>query len=65
MTNIAEKAYELAEEGFVTWEQIAKGAIAYMSHDDLRDMLRSEELYDEAHDDDELDWNCTASPAHY
>lgn len=47
MLNIAEKAYELAEEGLVSWEQIAKGAIAYMSHDDLRDMLRSEELYDE------------------
>ena len=34
----------LAEEGIISWESIARAAIAYMGERDLKDMAESEEL---------------------
>lgn len=36
------KMYELAEEGLVSWESIAKACLGYMSEADVQDMAECE-----------------------
>jgi hypothetical protein len=66
---VTEQLIEMVEEGILSWEMIARGALCYMSEDDVREMARNEELLpymDEDEDDDmEWDWNNPASPHHY
>lgn len=48
---------ELVENGLLTWEQVARGALTYMSEDDVADMARSEELIGDEPEEVELDGN--------
>jgi hypothetical protein len=48
------------EEGTLSWQQVAEGALAYMSEDDVAAMAHNEEfflyeLYDDEDDEDEED----------
>jgi len=47
------KVVELAEEGILNWETIAKCCLSYMSEDDVRDMAECEGLIDEEDFEDE------------
>ena len=38
------RAFEMAEEGMITWEQLATMALNYMSESDVADMLDANEL---------------------
>jgi len=48
-----DKAIELVEDGFITYEQLATMALKYMSEDDVADMLDSNELSDRFMEDDD------------
>ena len=41
-----DSAFELVEDGFITYEQLASVAVKYMSTDDVADMLDCNELSD-------------------
>ena len=52
------KTIEAVEEGWLTWEKIARAALNYMSESDVEDMAHSEQWFpeeetdcDEAEDD--------------
>jgi hypothetical protein len=49
------KLYELAEEGSVSWETIAKACLSYMSKSDVKDMAITEELVMEEEEDSEYE----------
>lgn len=49
------KLYELAEEGLVSWETIAKACLSYMSEHDVKDMAITEELVIEEEEDSEYE----------
>ena len=40
-------AYELAEEGVLSWESIGQMALSYLSEDDVKDMLRINGVLDD------------------
>jgi hypothetical protein len=42
--NSRDEAYQLAEDGIISWEQLATMALKYMSTDDVEDMLDANEL---------------------
>ena len=44
--NTRDKAYELIEEGVVSYQQMAEACLQYMSTDDIEDMLISNEMID-------------------
>jgi hypothetical protein len=70
-------ALELVHEGMVDPLTVLEACLAYMSHDDVRDMLAANEMSPEEVEDDfeyededdfsvdENDFNNPASPAHY
>lgn len=43
---------DLVDEGLLTWEQIARECLSYMSERDVADMASSGELIDDDIDDD-------------
>lgn len=43
---------ELAEDGMVSWEAIARGCLNVMSEDDVADMANAEGLLEDEEDDD-------------
>ena len=45
--NTRDKAYELLEEGVVSYQQMAEACLQYMSTDDIEDMLLSNDLITE------------------
>ena len=55
------KIIEMAEEGIIDWEDIARAALNWMSEDDVRDMaydnmfLEDEDEYEDEYDEDECD----------
>ena len=51
--NARDEAYALAEDGTVSWEQLATMALKYMSTDDVADMLDSNELSSRFMDEDD------------
>ena len=61
------KLIELAEEGIVSWESIAKSAMMYMSEADVQDMAECEGFVEveEEEDDPMDDYNYVGSPHHY
>jgi hypothetical protein len=63
------KLYDLVDEGVITWEQIAKAALSYMSEYDVKDMAITEELVveeeDEEGEDPMDDFNYVGSRHHY
>jgi hypothetical protein len=46
------KLLEMMDEGLITAESVAEMALAYMSEDDVADMMRANDILDE---DDEAD----------
>ena len=52
---ITNKLLDLVDEGMLTWEQIAQGALSYMSEDDVAGMARVNELIPDEDDEDEDD----------
>ena len=45
--NTRDKAYELLEEGVVSYQQMAEACLQYMSTDDIEDMLLSNDFVTE------------------
>jgi hypothetical protein len=58
---VTNQIYEAVEAGTLSWEQIARGALQYMSEDDVAEMAHNEEFFlsDDQTDDetDETDWS--------
>ena len=48
------KIIEMAEEGIIDWEDIARAALNWMSEDDVRDMAY-DNMFLEDEDEDECD----------
>ena len=46
---------EMMDEGLVTAQAVAEMALAYMSEDDVADMMRSNDILDEDEEDEEWD----------
>jgi hypothetical protein len=45
----------MMDEGLISAEAVAEMALAYMSEDDVADMMRSNDILDEDYDEDEED----------
>lgn len=56
---ITNKIYDAVEEGTLTWQQVAEGALAWMSEQQVADMARSEEffLYEDLEDDEDVEFD--------
>lgn len=54
---ITNRIYDAVDEGMLSWEQVAKGALSYMSEDDIAEMAHNEEffLYEDELEDEEDD----------
>ena len=46
---------EMMDEGLITAQSVAEMALAYMSEDDVADMMRSNDILDEDEEDEEWD----------
>jgi len=46
------KLLEMMDEGLITAESVAEMALAYMSEDDVADMMRANDILDEEDEDD-------------
>lgn len=67
------KLLEMMDEGLISAAAVAEMALAYMSEDDVADMMRANDILDE--EDEELDeveeydpmddFNYVGSPQHY
>ncbi len=49
------KLIEMMDEGLITAESVAEMCLAYMSEDDVADMMRSNDILDE--DEEDEDWD--------
>ena len=47
-----EKLIDLAEEGVLSWETIARAALNYMSEDEVADMAKYNEFIEDEEEDD-------------
>ena len=47
-----EKLIDLAEEGVLSWEAIARAALNYMSEDEVADMARCNEFIEDEDEED-------------
>ena len=69
------KLLELADEGVISWETIARSCLCYLSEDEVEDMARVNELlFEEEEEEDEPeeeeydimdDYNYVGSHHHY
>jgi hypothetical protein len=50
--NSRDKAMELVDNGYISWEDLATMALKYMSTDDVEDMLDANELSERFMDED-------------
>jgi hypothetical protein len=60
----------MMDEGLISASAIAEMALAYMSEDDVADMMRSNDILEEEEDEEEEsdpmdDFNYVGSPQHY
>ena len=51
MRQATNKLLEMMDEGIISAEAVAEMALAYMSEDDVADMMRSNDIQDEEEDD--------------
>lgn len=49
-----EKLIDLAEEGVLSWEAIARAALNYMSEDDVKDMAECNEFIEDEFEDNSI-----------
>lgn len=56
---VTNRIHEAVEEGLLTWEQVARGALQYMSEDDIAEMAHNEEffMYEEEEDEEDEEWS--------
>jgi hypothetical protein len=55
---ITNKIYAAIDEGILTWQQVAEGALQYMSEDDVAEMAHNEEFfYEEEEDEEDEEWS--------
>ncbi len=56
---VTNKIYAAVDDGILTWEQLAKGALQYMSERDVAEMAHNEEffLYEDEENEDEEEWS--------
>lgn len=56
---ITNKIFDAVDEGILSWEQVAQGALQYMSEQDIAEMAHNEEffLHADADDEDEEEWS--------
>ena len=47
------KVIEMAEEGVISWETIARAALQYMSEDEVADMAQCNEFIEDEEEDEE------------
>ncbi len=64
------KLLEMMDEGLISAEAVAEMALAYMSEDDVADMMRANDILDEEDEDEEwtpdnADFNDPGSRHHY
>ena len=50
---VTEKLIDLAEDGVLSWEAIARAALDYMSEDEVADMAQCNELIEDEEEDEE------------
>ena len=50
-----EKLIDLAEEGALSWETIARAALQYMSEDEVADMAQCNEFIEDEDEEEEED----------
>ena len=50
-----EKLIDLAEEGVLSWEAIARAALDYMSEDEVADMAQCNDFIEDEDEDEEED----------
>lgn len=55
MRKATNKVIEMAEEGVLSWEAIARAALDYMSEDEVADMAQCNEFIDDESEDEEED----------
>ncbi len=61
--NSRDEAYELAENGVISWEALATMALKFMSTDDVAEMLDANELSSRFMDEDEEDYEDDGQPS--
>ena len=58
---ITNKIYAAIDEGILTWQQVAEGALQYMSEDDVAEMAHNEEFFlyedEQEEEEDEEEWS--------
>lgn len=56
---VTNKVLDAADEGVLTWEQIATAALKYMSEDEVADMAHVNEFfaYEDEEDDEDEEWS--------
>ena len=63
------KLLEMMDEGLISAEAVAEMALAYMSEDDVADMMRANDILDEEDEEewtpDNADFNDPGSRHHY
>jgi len=59
------KLLEMMDEGLISAQAIAEMALAYMSEDDVADMMRANDILDEEDADPMDDVNYVGHPIHY
>ena len=52
MREYTTKLLEMMDEGLITAESVAEMALAYMSEDDVKDMMLANDIVDEDEDED-------------
>ena len=52
MSKATNKVIDLAEEGVLSWETIARAALDYMSEDEVADMARCNDFIEDEEEDD-------------
>ena len=55
MREYTTKLLEMMDEGLITAESVAEMALAYMSEDDVKDMMRANDIVDEDEEDEDYD----------
>ena len=70
---VTNQIFDAVDAGELSWEQVARGALQYMSESDVAEMAHNEELFLNQDDDDDTDgaddffedFNSVGSRHHY
>ena len=62
MREYTTKLLEMMDEGLISAEAVAEMALAYMSEDDVKDMMLANDIIDDDYDDEDLDPDFDVEP---